>query len=94
MKMILGERGQVGIFGRVKAHVAVVEIQKRGESFVSNKFVTLYVPMLKVQIVTGAPHTHVLLWLEDFDMTPANIDRCICAKIPYDSERGTQLTSQ
>ena len=92
MKMILGERGRPGIFGRVKAHVAVVEFQKRGESFVSNKFVTLYVPMLKVQIVTGAPHTHVLLWLEDFDMTPANIDRCICAKIPYDPRQDPSVT--
>ena len=53
MKMILGERGRLGIFGRVKAHVAVVEFQKRGESFVSNKFVTLYIPILKVQIVGG-----------------------------------------
>ena len=92
MKMILGERGRPGIFGRVKAHIAVVEFQKRGESFVSNKFVTLYVPMLKVQIVTGAPHTHVLLWLEDFDMTPANIDRCICAEIPYDPRQDPSVT--
>ena len=92
MKMILGERGRPGIFGRVKAHVAVVEFQKRGESFVSNKFVTLYIPMLKVQIVTGAPHTHVLLWLEDFDMTPANIDRCICAEIPYDPRQDPSVT--
>ena len=43
--------------------------------------------------VTGAPHTHVLLWLEDFDMTPANIDRCICAKIPYDPRQDPSVTN-
>ena len=33
MKMVLGEKGRPGIFGRVKAHVAVVEFQKRGKKF-------------------------------------------------------------
>ena len=33
MKLILGEGGRAGIFGKVKAHVAVVEFQKRGEKF-------------------------------------------------------------
>ena len=31
MKLILGEKGAPGIFGKVVAHVAVVEFQKRGE---------------------------------------------------------------
>ena len=42
--------------------------------------------------MTGAPHTHVLLWLEDFDMTPSNIDRCICAEIPYDPRQDPSVT--
>lgn len=48
-----------GIFGKCKAHVHVIEFQKR-----------------------GAPHAHILIWLENFAMTPANIDNVISAEIP------------
>ena len=31
----------------------------------------------------GAPHVHILVWIEDFDPTPHNIDNVISAEIPY-----------
>ena len=31
----------------------------------------------------GAPHIHLLVWLDDFDPTPQNIDSVISAEIPY-----------
>ncbi|KAL7555308.1 hypothetical protein ACHAWF_019019, partial [Thalassiosira exigua] len=32
----------------------------------------------------GAPHLHLMIWLEDFDPTPENIDNIICAEFPRD----------
>ena len=37
MKKIIGENGSPGIFGKVVAHVAVVEFQKRGERVVPER---------------------------------------------------------
>ena len=31
----------------------------------------------------GAPHIHLLVWIEDFEPTPQNIDNVISAEIPY-----------
>ena len=36
----------------------------------------------------GAPHAHVLMWVENFDPTPNNIDKVTSAKIP---DKGTPL---
>ena len=30
----------------------------------------------------GAPHAHILVWYENFDSTPYNIDKCISAEFP------------
>ena len=30
----------------------------------------------------GPPHTHVLIWIENFNLTPTEIDKIICAEIP------------
>ena len=49
-----------GIFGKSKAHVHVIEFQKR-----------------------GAPHAHILIWIENFDQSPENIDNTISAEIPH-----------
>ena len=38
----------------------------------------------------GAPHTHTLIWIKDFNPTPANIDRVISAEIPEKGEEGSQ----
>ena len=30
----------------------------------------------------GTPHSHILIWRENFDQTPSNIDNTISAEIP------------
>ena len=37
----------------------------------------------------GAPHTHTLIWIKDFNPTPANIDRVVSAEIPEKGEEGS-----
>ena len=37
----------------------------------------------------GAPHSHILIWIENFDMTPHNIDNIISAEIPPRGEEGS-----
>jgi hypothetical protein len=37
----------------------------------------------------GAPHTHTLIWIENFDDSPANLDNIISAEIPNRGEEGT-----
>ena len=43
--------------------------------------VVAYVTVIEFQ-KRGAPHSHTLIWLEDFDMTVKNIDNMISAEIP------------
>jgi len=31
----------------------------------------------------GAPHAHILIWLENFNITTFNIDNMISAEIPF-----------
>ena len=38
----------------------------------------------------GAPHTHTIIWIKDFNPTPANIDRVVSAEIPEKGEEGSQ----
>ena len=42
----------------------------------------------------GAPHVHLLVWLEDFDPTPQNIDNVISAEIPYSPLNDSRENSQ
>jgi len=37
----------------------------------------------------GAPHTHTLIWIENFDDSTANLDNIISAEIPPQGEEGT-----
>ena len=37
----------------------------------------------------GAPHSHSLIWLKDFDLTVGNIDGMISAEIPPEGDPGT-----
>ena len=37
----------------------------------------------------GAPHTHTIIWIKDFNPTPANIDRVVSAEIPEKGEEGS-----
>ena len=37
----------------------------------------------------GAPHTHTLIWIENFDDSPTNLDNIISAEIPPQGEEGT-----
>ena len=55
-----------GVLGVYKAHVSVIEFQKR-----------------------GAPHAHTLVWIEDFDHSPQNVDNVISAEIPPRGEEGS-----
>ena len=32
----------------------------------------------------GAPHTHLIIWIKDFEQTVTNIDNVISAEIPSD----------
>ena len=37
----------------------------------------------------GAPHTHTLIWIENFDDSPTNLDNIISTEIPSQGEEGT-----
>ena len=38
----------------------------------------------------GAPHMHLIIWIENFSKTPSNIDNIICAEIPPKGRPGSQ----
>ena len=38
----------------------------------------------------GAPHVHMIIWLENFQVTPHNINNIISAEIPRMGDEGTQ----
>jgi hypothetical protein len=38
----------------------------------------------------GAPHSHSLFWIKDFECTPQNIDNVISAEIPPEGEPGSE----
>ena len=47
-----------------------------------------YIDVIEFQ-KRGAPHCHLLIWIENFDKTPQNIDNVISSEIPnkdYDPE--------
>ncbi|KAL7491170.1 hypothetical protein ACHAWT_000633 [Skeletonema menzelii] len=37
----------------------------------------------------GAPHTHTLIWIENFHDSPTNLDNIISTEIPSQEEEGT-----
>ena len=42
----------------------------------------------------GAPHAHILIWIENFEMTPRNIDDVISAEIPKEGDPLQEIVIQ
>jgi len=96
-KAFIHEIEKDNIFGKTIARVSTVEFQKRGKYciciFDVNEYSCSYISLLSFrlhqQYDTGAPHTHTLIWIKDFECTAANIDDIISAEIPPQGEVGT-----
>ena len=38
----------------------------------------------------GAPHSHLLIWIKDFQPSPENINNIICTELPNEGDPGTK----